>query len=60
MTNNSLSQRAREIQEIVNNQQPLLSTVAKTRGDWSQFMSCIHAIQGTESALEAYCAEISN
>ena len=60
MPNNSLSQRAREIQEIVNNQQPLLSTVAKTGGDWSQFMSCIHAIQGTESALEAYCAEISN
>ena len=60
MTNNSLSERASEIQEIVNNQQPLLSAVAQTGSDWSQFMSCICAIQSTEYALEAYCAEISN
>ena len=60
MTNNSLSERASEIQEIVNNQQPLLSAVAETGSDWSQFMSCIRAIQCTEYALEAYSAETSN
>ena len=60
MTKNSLSERASEIQEIVNNQQPLLTAVAQTGSDWSQFMSCICAIQCTEYALEAYCAETSN
>lgn len=60
MTNNLLGKKASEIQEIVNTQQPLLSAVAETASDWSQFMSCIRAIQGTEYALEAYCAEISN
>lgn len=60
MTNNPLGKRASEIQEIVNNQQPLLSAVAEKKSDWSQFMSCIPAIQCTEEAPEAYCAEISN
>ena len=60
MTNNLLRKRASKIQEIVNNQQPLLSAVAEIKSDWSQFMSCIRAIQDTEYALEAYCAEISN
>ena len=60
MTNNPLGERASEIQEIVNDQQPLLSAVAEKKSNWSQFMSCIRAIQCTEYALEAYTAEISN
>ena len=60
MTNKSLSEMASEIQDIVNNQQPLLSAVAEKGSDWSQFMSCIRAIQCTEYALEAYSAETSN
>ena len=64
MMNNSLSERASKraskIQESINNQQPLLSAVAQTGSDWSQFMSCICAIQCTEYVLEVYCAETSN